>query len=84
MHTLLIENVSDAFLQDFVALANTAKATISEQQDSAKCPICKAHDYTLGESLDAALAESLAMSKNPQAYKTYKTMEEFRAALDAD
>ena len=82
MHTLLIENVSDAFLQDFVALANTAKATISEQ--SAECPICKAHDYTLGESLDAALAESLAMSQNPQAYKTYKTMEEFRAALDAD
>ena len=87
MHTLLIENVSDAFLQDFVALANTAKATISEQSEqSAECPICKAHDYTLSESAEKRILESLAEIENARQNGTLQTfsnveelMEELRS-----
>ena len=80
MHTLLIENVSDAFLEDFVALANTAKATISEQ--SAECPICKAHDYTLSESAEKRILESLAEIENARQNGTLQTFSKVEALME--
>ena len=74
MHTLTIENVSDDFLETFVALAKAAKAKIFTQED----------DEDWEAEMEEALRESNDIVANPHKYPSYKTIEELRRALDED
>ena len=75
MHTLTIENVSDDFLETFVALAKAAKAKIFTQEDD---------DENWEAEMEEARKEVEDIIANPQNYKFYKTVDEMWAAMEQD
>ncbi len=77
MHTLTIQNISDDFLEPFLALAKAVKANvITEKEDD--------DDENWEKEMEEALNQSNDIIANPQNYPSYKTITELRAALDAD
>ena len=74
MHTLTIENVSDDFLETFVALAKAAKAKIFTQED----------DEDWEAEMQEAIRQAEDIIANPQNYPSYKTIAELRKALNED
>ena len=75
MHTLTIENISDDFLEPFLALAKAVKAKVITEKDD---------DEDWEREMEEALRESNDIIANPQNYPSYKTIAELRRALDAD
>ena len=76
MHTLTIENISDDFLEPFLALAKAVKAKVITEKDD--------DDEDWEREMEEALKEAKDILANPQNYPSYKTIAELRKALDAD
>ena len=76
MHTLTIQNISDDFLEPFLALAKAVKANvITEKEDD---------DENWEKEMEEALKEAKDIIANPQNYKFYKTVDEMWAAMEQD
>ena len=77
MHTLTIENISDDFLEPFLALAKAVKAKVITEKDNDD-------DEDWEREMEEALRESNDIIANPQNYPSYKTVDELWAALERD
>ena len=83
--TLIIQNANAETLRVIESLKGLNKDLVITKE-SDECPICKAHDYTpkMSDEMKEALKESEEISKNPQLYPSYTSIETLREALESN